>query len=174
MGVQEILAVVAALAGVATSALSQRVIEEARQRILSAFGRKVPTEGSADGPSGDGPPEERLTPPSLEDRALRVAELIKESGSLIDELTAEMAARAAALEQLRAEAEHAQRVAEIHKEQQEAVAKILRLELERQEEQIRSELAKNNRRSFWQGFAVNIGVGLLFFVAGLLAPIGLR
>jgi uncharacterized membrane protein YhaH (DUF805 family) len=48
------------------------------------------------------------------------------------------------------------------------------MELEKQKEQLRVDLAKTNRRSFWQGFGVNVGVGLLFFVAGLLAPIGLR
>ncbi|MDN3356823.1 hypothetical protein [Actinomadura sp. DC4] len=144
-----------------------RVISQVDQWLSRILGDEPRTEQLVDNQL-----EERLTLPSLEDRAVRVAELLKESGSLLDELTAEMTARAAALEQLRTEAEHAQQLAEIHKEQQEAVAMLLRLELEKQEDQLRAELAKNNRRSFWQGFAVNVGVGLLFFVAGLLVPIG--
>lgn len=100
--------------------------------------------------------------PTIEKRVDQLAVLLRDSTTLLEELTAEMEARAATVEQMKAEAKHAERLAEIHKEHQEAVARLLR-----------AELARQGRRTFWEGAVINLAVGGLFFIAGVFATFAL-
>ena len=62
---------------------------------------------------------------NFSERVDRLRTNLSESGALIQELEAEMTVRAAALERLRVEAEDNRRLAAMHKEEAEAVARLV-------------------------------------------------
>lgn len=100
--------------------------------------RKVPSEGS------------------LESKLERLSTSMGEAVALMEQVSAELAARKETVERLNAEADHAQSIISLTQEQKEAVAKVVRTE-------VVTEGKRSSRMSFW--------VGLLYFAAGALITV---
>ncbi|MFG1685410.1 hypothetical protein ACGFNP_34980 [Nonomuraea sp. NPDC049269] len=102
--------------------------------------------------------------PTIEDRADELAEILKRSTTLLDELTAEIAARTATAIEMEAKAKHAENLASLHEEQRQAVEKLLDARLE-------ARLKESGKKSFLQGMWLNIISGAFFFAAGVVVTI---
>ncbi|MEU4703359.1 hypothetical protein [Nonomuraea dietziae] len=102
----------------------------------------------------------------IEDRAEELADLLKRSTTLLNELSSEMEARTATVRALQAEAEYAQNLASIHRDAQEALEKML-------DARLATRLEESGKKSFKQGMWLNIASGAFFFVAGVLATLAL-
>ncbi|HJP73510.1 MAG TPA: hypothetical protein VJ914_04535 [Pseudonocardiaceae bacterium] len=89
----------------------------------------------------------------LESRLSSLAQLMQQSSSLISEVEAALILRQTAVEKLKLEAETAQRLAELSKDQSEAVARLVQAGAE-----------KETKKSIWYGIvgnAVFFGLGIL-------------
>jgi hypothetical protein len=93
-------------------------------------------------------PDESL----LEERLEELSETMKKSADLVTEVEAALQARQAAVEKLRADAETAQQIKDMTEDQRKAVANVLR-----------AEVAREGKKTLWQGAAVNG----FFFLAGV-------
>jgi hypothetical protein len=102
--------------------------------------------------------------PAIEDRADELAEILMRSKTLLDELTAEIAARTATAMDMEAKAKHAANLASLHEEQRQAVEKLLDTRLE-------ARLKESGKKSFLQGMRLNIISGAFFFAAGVVVTI---
>lgn len=90
---------------------------------------------------------------SLESKLARLSASIGDSVALMQQVSAELTARKETVEQLKVEADHAQRIVALTQEQKEAVAKLVRAE-------VASEGKRSTKMSVW--------VGLLYALAGAL------
>ncbi|WP_143043896.1 hypothetical protein [Nonomuraea jiangxiensis] len=104
--------------------------------------------------------------PTIESRADELAEILKRSTTLLDELTAEIAARSATAKEMEAKAKDAENLAAMHEEQRQAVEKLLDARLE-------ARLKESGKKSFLQGMWLNIISGAFFFAAGVVVTVWL-
>jgi hypothetical protein len=104
--------------------------------------------------SGDG--DERRAEPTVESRIEEATRALKVTAGLVSELQAEMQARMAALERLRAENDEYEKLAAVRREEAEAVSRLI----ENVISSTHSKLGRSSRRD-----------QVLFFVAGLAASI---
>lgn len=88
---------------------------------------------------------------TLERRLEELAESMRRSSQLVEEVEAALTVRRAAVEQLQADAAVAQEIASLNQEQRDAVELLLR-----------GTVAREGRKTFWLGALVN----LIFFAAG--------
>jgi hypothetical protein len=91
---------------------------------------------------------------TIEDRVLRLTKALTEATTLISNIEGEIKARSALAIQLQQDIDQYNQLVELKKPEAEAVAQLLR-----------GELQKESRSSFWKGFALNF----LFFVLGAAA-----
>jgi hypothetical protein len=98
----------------------------------------------------------RRSETTLEQRLSDLADLMRSSSMVLEEVQAEIQARVALAEEAKRSATDAQHVAQLNEAQRLAVARLVRAELN-------SEVAKSDRRAFWQSLAINF----LFFAAGV-------
>lgn len=94
---------------------------------------------------------------TLEQRLEALARTMRQSSRLLEQVTAELEVRATAAERLRRDAATAEQVAKLNQAERDAVAHLLR-----------AELTTEARRST----RVAILTGLLFFVGGVAATVG--
>ncbi|MEK6279360.1 MAG: hypothetical protein AABN95_03325 [Acidobacteriota bacterium] len=86
----------------------------------------------------------RKRPPErIEDRVKRLTKSLEEATSLINNIEAEITARSNLVTQLQKDIDQYNKLVQLKKPEVEAVAQLLR-----------GELKKENRGSFWKGFAV--------------------
>jgi hypothetical protein len=97
---------------------------------------------------------------TLEARLTDLGDLMRSSSLVLEEVQAEIQARIALAEKAKQDAEEAAQVAQLNEAQRIAMARLVRAEMA-------VEVAKGGKRSFWQGFAIN----LLFFIAGVGASV---
>ena len=93
---------------------------------------------------------------TLEQRVARLVQNMRESGRLVEQVTAELELRAATAEKLQAQADAAEQIVKLTAEQQKAVARL-----------VRTEVAGESKRAFRQSLLANA----LLFLAGVLATI---
>jgi hypothetical protein len=98
----------------------------------------------------------KVTDEALETRLDELAHSMQVSSALVVEVEAALRARQAAAERLRGEAETAQRIMDLTQAERDAVAAVLR-----------AEVAREGKKTLWQGAAVN-GV---FFLLGIVATV---
>jgi hypothetical protein len=91
---------------------------------------------------------------TTEDRIRRLTNSLREATQLISNIESEITSRYTLAEKLQKDVDVYNKLVELRKPEVEAVAQLLRGELERE-----------GRRSFWKGFATNF----LFFVLGAIA-----
>jgi hypothetical protein len=103
------------------------------------------------------PPSERTL--TLEDRIDLLQQQMKASAILIEQISAEMDARAKTAASLKAEAEQAQQLASLHEEQQKAVVRAVRAEMT-------SESKRTARR--------NLVANIMFFLGGVLVSVAIQ
>lgn len=94
-------------------------------------------------------------PPTIENRLSDLSQLMRSSALLLEEVQAEIQARIALAEKAKKDADDNERLAQLNEAQKIALARLIRAE-------VSGEVSRGSRRSFWQGFALN----LLFFVLG--------
>jgi len=92
--------------------------------------------------------------PTLEDRIRELTQSLNKSATTIQEIENEITKRQALVSQLRKDAETASKLATVNKEQVDAIAQVLRTQIQAQE-----------RNSFWFNQGINalymfLGVGL--------------
>jgi hypothetical protein len=87
----------------------------------------------------------------IQERVKRLTKSLEEATSLIANIEAEITARSTLATQLQKDIDQYNKLVELKKPEVEAVAQLLR-----------GELKKENRGSFWKGFAVNF----VFFILG--------
>ena len=97
---------------------------------------------------------------TLEERLDELSESMKNSARLVEQVSAELDARAATARKLQQEATAAQALAEIHKEQAEAIRRLLDVELEHSERRIRRDSIFIGIGSFIAGGGVSFIVTL--------------
>ncbi|MFI7135946.1 hypothetical protein ACIBQ1_60600 [Nonomuraea sp. NPDC050153] len=102
--------------------------------------------------------------PTIESRADELAEILKRSTTLLNELTAEIQARTSTAMEMEAKAKHAENLAAMHEEQRQAVEKLLDARLE-------ARLKESGKTSFRQGMWLNIISGAFFFAAGVVVTL---
>ena len=88
---------------------------------------------------------------NINDRVVRLTKSLAEATGLIGNIEEEIKARSALASQLQTDIDRYNKLVELKKPEVEAVAQLLR-----------GELQKEGRRSFWAGFAINF----LFFLLG--------
>jgi TolA-binding protein len=93
---------------------------------------------------------------TLEERIQALAETMRASGRLVEQVTAEIEARAATAERLKDEAQAAEQLAQLSKAERDAVARL-----------VRAEVSDENRRST----RLSVVTSALFFVAGVAATV---
>jgi TolA-binding protein len=93
---------------------------------------------------------------TLEQRIQALAETMRSSARLVEQVTAEIEARAATAERLRDEAQAAEQLAQLSKAERDAVARL-----------VRAEVSDQNRKSTRLSFVASA----LFFVAGVAATV---
>jgi hypothetical protein len=93
---------------------------------------------------------------TLEQRIQALAETMRSSARLVEQVTAEIETRAATAERLRDEAQAAEQLAQLSKAERDAVARL-----------VRAEVSDQNRRSTRLSFVASV----LFFVAGVAATV---
>jgi len=93
---------------------------------------------------------------TTEVRVERLTKSLRESLALISNIEAEIRERSKIAEKLQSDVEHYDRLAELRRPDVEAVAQVLR-----------GELQQEGRKSFWKGVAVNF----LFFVLGVITSV---
>jgi peptidoglycan hydrolase CwlO-like protein len=98
------------------------------------------------------PPQE-----NAEQRVERLTKSLREAASFVDEIETEIAASQAKARKLQADVERYEQLSRIHREDLEAIATVLRIELR-----------DESRRTFWQNFAMNFGFFLLGAAASFL------
>jgi hypothetical protein len=98
---------------------------------------------------------------TLEQRLDELAESMRQSARLVEEVSAELDARAATAKQLKEEADTAQAIAGLHQEQMEAVRRVLDAELTGATRRIRGDSIKIGVASFIAGGGVSLLVTLL-------------
>jgi hypothetical protein len=96
---------------------------------------------------------------TLEDQIDRLQDQMKSSAQLIEQISAEMEVRAKTAASLKAEAEQAQQLASLHREQQDAVMRA-----------VRAEMAAESKKSARQ----NLKANLLFFLGGVLVSVAIQ
>ena len=133
------LSVVAALATVLAAAVAAR-------RISRSPGTEI----------GAIEPQE-----TLEDRLKKLSGSMRESARLVAEVSAELEAREVTARRLKEEAETAEALASLHKEQADAVRKMLDVELSGQARGIRADAIKIAIASFVAGAGITLLVTLL-------------
>ena len=90
-------------------------------------------------------PMPRSAPVSLEDRIVKLTNALNGASKAISDIEAEIVARQALVERLREDAELAEKIATLNREQSDAVAQALKVQLDRQD-----------RRAFWLSVLTNI------------------
>jgi multidrug efflux pump subunit AcrA (membrane-fusion protein) len=98
-------------------------------------------------------------PQTLEDRLARIRELMAESSRLSNQVSAELEARAATAKKLQEEAEQAEALATVNREQAEAVRRLL-------EADIAETLADSGKATSGTCVVTQSGIGIASFVAG--------
>jgi hypothetical protein len=101
------------------------------------------------------------TQETLEDRLQRLSGSMRESARLVAEVSAELEAQEATARRLKEEAKTAEALASLHKDQAEAVRKMLDVELSGQARRIRSDAIKVAVASFVAGGGLTLLVTLL-------------
>lgn len=107
-----------------------------------------------------------LAVPTIESRANELAEILKRSTMLLNELTAEIEARTTTAIEMEAKAKQAENLASMHEEQRQAVERLL-------DARLTARLDESGKRSFRQGMWLNIISGAFFFAAGVLVTLWL-
>jgi len=103
---------------------------------------------------------------TLEDRLERLSGSMRESARLVAEVSAELEARETTARRLKEEAETAEALASLHKDQAEAVRKMLDVELSGQARRIRGDAIKIAGASFVAGGGITLLVTLLVHPLG--------
>lgn len=98
---------------------------------------------------------------TLEVKLDQLSAAMEKSARLVEQVTAELDARAATALRLRREAEDAEAIAAAHKEQTDAVRRMLRAE-------ISTELATTERHIFWDSLKITIVSYILGVASALL------
>lgn len=98
---------------------------------------------------------------TLEDRLTRLSKSMQQSARLVEQVSAELDARAATARQLQKEADDAQALAALHKEQSDAVRRMIDAELATATRRIRSDSIKIGIASFIAGGGLTLLVTLL-------------
>lgn len=93
---------------------------------------------------------------SLEARLARLGSTMQESARLLEQVSGEIDARAAAAAQLQREAREAEQLAQLNQAERDAVVRA-----------VRAEIVSESKKSARQGLLANI----LFFIAGIAASI---
>jgi hypothetical protein len=88
---------------------------------------------------------------TLEERLAELSKSMRDSARLVEEVSAELEARAATARQLKEEAETAEAIVGLHKEQTEAVRKMMDRELTKTVHSIRADSVKIGIASFVAG-----------------------
>jgi hypothetical protein len=99
--------------------------------------------------------------PTIEGRLRDLSESMKRSARLIEQVNAELEIRAAAAQQLEREAKAAEALAEVNREQKEAIRLLFDAELEGAERRIRRDSVIIGVASFVAGIGATILVTLL-------------
>lgn len=128
-----IVTIIATIAGAVASALSAAATGSLRRRE-----------------------EESSTAPSLEERVRTLGDALADSARAIDEIEKETRARQQLVAALEADAKRYEQIRELHRDEVEAVAQLVRSE-------VRTEHNRASKRQFWLSFLQN----LLFFAAGV-------
>jgi hypothetical protein len=100
-------------------------------------------------------------PKALEQRLDDLANSMKESARLVEQISAELAAQAASARQLKEEAETAEAIARLHKEETAAIQRLLDTQLEGAARRIRGDSIKLSIIFFFAGSVVTYAVTLL-------------
>jgi len=96
---------------------------------------------------------------TLDDRIEKLTNALRQSSHLISEVEAEIQSRSQLVAELKKDAEKYEKLVSLSQEQVEAVAQLLN-----------GELRKENRRSFWGGFALNLSFFVLGSAVSIFAP----
>jgi hypothetical protein len=99
-------------------------------------------------------------PVTLSDRIEELRDNLASSSSLIDEINAELQLQIAALERMQAEAEQSQRLAALHKEEADAVRKLVATTIESANEKVTRPARRSQRLYFLAGLFVSIPLGM--------------
>ena len=118
--------------------------------VAAAASRRVRTETSEATPAK-----------TLEERLDELAEAIRRSARLVEEVSSELDVRAATAKRLAEEAETAKALSELHKEQTDAVRRMLDAELEGATRRIRRDAITIGIASFVAGGGITFAVTLL-------------
>lgn len=103
-------------------------------------------------------PSKAVEESALDARLHELSDVMRRSAELVNEVEAGLTVRKAVVEKLKVEAETAQRVAALTREERAAVETLLR-----------GTVAQEGKRTLWLGALVN----LIFFVAGVLVTVWL-
>lgn len=98
---------------------------------------------------------------TLEDRLSQLSKSMQQSARLVEQVSAELDARAATARQLQKEAEDAEALAALHREQADAVRRMIDAELATATRRIRSDSIKIGIASFIAGGGLTLLVTLL-------------
>jgi biopolymer transport protein ExbB/TolQ len=102
-----------------------------------------------------------ISPASIEQRLDELSNSMKDSARLVEQISAELDARAATAKQLDADAKAVEALAELHKDQADAVRRMLDAELGRSERRIRRDSVVIGAFSFIAGGGVSLLITLL-------------
>ncbi len=101
----------------------------------------------------------RSLPNDLPQRAKAAQQAMQQAAFLAEELQEDVKVQQGVLDEIRRQVTDYQRTAAISRAEAESVAQVL---------EARQERAR--RRSFWSGLAVNVAVGFVFYLLGVLTP----
>ena len=100
---------------------------------------------------------------TLEQRIDRLSKTFQESGRLIEQVSAELEARSLTARRLKEEASNAEALARLHKDQAEAVKRMMRAEVH---EEMLVELSKGLERANRQNFRDSVKIAVVSFFGG--------